>query len=107
LGLSILVLVTVGAPWMGTDVGGLITLVPVLLVLLTALRGRRVDGRTLILAGVGAVGILGAAVGIDALRSADERTHIGRFFLEAGRGTTAIDTLRRKWDLNLADVREL
>src|SRR5690606_27219010 len=49
--------------------------------------------------------VLGAAVAIESLRDPGQRTHIGRFFLQSGDGTTVQDTLSRKWSANTAVLR--
>src|SRR5690606_11949660 len=38
-------------------------------------------------------------------RDPGQRTHIGRFFLQSGDGTTVQDTLSRKWSANTAVLR--
>lgn len=100
----VLVVVADGASWLGTDVGGILTLIPVLSLLLWALSGRALRRRTL-LAAVGLAAVaLGLVVGIEALRPPDQRTHIGRFFLGAGNGNGQMvaSTLRQKWRMNVA-----
>lgn len=94
-----------GAPWMGTDVGGILALVPVLGVTLWALRGGRVRIRTLVIGGLLGALVLALAVGFEALRDPDDRTHIGRFFLRGDDGGAMSETLRRKWNTNIDDLR--
>ncbi|NLD78652.1 MAG: glycosyltransferase, partial [Acidimicrobiales bacterium] len=102
---AVVVVVADGAPWMGTDVGGILTLVPVLCLMFWALSGRRVRWHTIGLAVLAAAVVLGIAVGVESLRDPGQRTHIGRFFLESADGTTVQDTFRRKWDANTAVLR--
>lgn len=90
-----------GAPWMGADVGGILTLVPVLCLMFWSLSGRRVRWHTIGLAVLAAALVLGAAVIIESLRDPGQRTHIGRFFLSSGDGTVVQDTLARKWSTNM------
>lgn len=92
-----------GAPWMGADVGGILTLVPVFGLTLWALAGHKIDRRFLLAALGAGVVVLLAAVGADALRSPDQRTHIGRFFLGAGQGNGQLltSTLAEKWQKNM------
>jgi hypothetical protein len=99
-----------GAPMFGSDVGGVLSLVPAFALLGWAAAGRRVRIRTLLLAGLVAVAVLVAFAGLDLARPADSRTHLGRFAsdLLAGR---AGETLSRKaaanWELltrNLATL---
>lgn len=93
-----------GAPWMGADVGGVLTLVPVLGVLVWVLAGRALRWRYVVVAVAAALVVLVAAVGFDALRPADERTHIGRFFLETGQGDLDLlrSTIAEKWNNSMA-----
>lgn len=106
VGIVVLVVVADGAPWMGADVGGILALVPVLALMLWALRGNRIRWSTLVVAVLGGLAVLGLAVGFEALRAPSDRTHIGRFFLGAGDGNDLFDTLRRKWNANTRTLRE-
>lgn len=72
------VLVVDGAPFLGSDVGGILTLVPVFGLLLYAMSGRSLRAKPVILAGVATLIALAAAAGLDYLRPADSRTHLGR-----------------------------
>ncbi len=93
-----------GAPWMGSDVGGTLALVPALGICLWTLRGRPIKVRTVLIGlALGAVA-LGVAVGIEALRDPADRTHVGRFFLEVDGSDGVLDTLGRKWSTNVADL---
>jgi hypothetical protein len=96
-----------GAPFLGGDVGGIITFVPVFGLTLWALAGRRIRLRTLVVFGVATVVVLLAAAGIDLLRPAANRTHLGRFadqMLDEGFGPL-IDTFLRKQGANLRIFR--
>lgn len=103
--IAAVVVIADGAPWLGTDVGGILTLVPVLGLLLWALSGRPVRWHTIGLAVVLGAVVLGLAVGLESLRDPTERTHIGRFFLGQGEASTVQDTMRRKWAANTAILR--
>lgn len=105
VGIVLLVVVADGAPWMGADVGGILALVPVLGLMLWALRGNRIRWSTLAVAAFAGLAVLGLAVGFEALRDPADRTHIGRFFLGAGEGSNLADTLRRKWNANTDTLR--
>jgi hypothetical protein len=100
----VLVVVADGASWLGTDVGGILTLIPVLSLLLWVLSGRQLRRRTVGVAVGTAALALGLVVGVEALRPADQRTHIGRFFLGAGHGNgqMVVATLQEKWRMNVA-----
>jgi hypothetical protein len=82
-------------------VGGTLSLVPALGLLLYLLANRAISWRTVIGLGIAAVAVLAIAVGLEALRPPDERTHIGRFFLGAGDVTSAWTTVARKWAVNV------
>lgn len=102
--IGVLVVFAVGAPWTGADVGGTLTVVPVLAVLLWVLAGRTVRWPVVVgAAGLG-IAVLGVAVGIEALRSPEQRTHVGRFFLNSGDTASVADTISRKWDTNIAAI---
>jgi hypothetical protein len=102
---AVVVVLADGAPWMGTDVGGILTLVPVLCLLLWSLSGRQVRWYTIGLAALAAAAVIGVVVGLESLRDPGDRTHIGRFFLQTGDTATVGDTFRRKWDANTAVLR--
>lgn len=73
-----LVALTDGAPSLGSDVGGILTLVPVFGLVFLVLSGRRLSWRlVLVAAGVTVVALLGVAF-LDYLRPVESRTHLGR-----------------------------
>ena len=100
-----IVIIADGAPWLGADVGGTLTLVPVLCVMMWSLSGRRVRWHTVGLAALAAALVLAFAVGFESLRDPGQRTHIGRFFLRSGDGVMVQDTLARKWSTNMEVLR--
>ena len=88
------------APWMGADVGGILTLLPVSALTLLALSGRRLRARTLLLAaGLTVVG-LAVVLGIDLLRPPEARTHLARFVTDTLADGDLGPTLRRRWTAN-------
>jgi hypothetical protein len=90
-----------GAPWLGADVGGVLSLVPALAVTLLLLAGRRITWKVAVLCAAAAVVALGISIGWEASRAPDQRTHIGRFFLgDSGDGSIGT-TISRKWDVNM------
>src|SRR5690606_5218360 len=97
---AVVAVVADGAPWLGADVGGILSLVPALGVLLLLLAGRRLTWRVAALFLAAAVALLAISVGFEAARAAEHRTHIGRFFLGDGADGTFGTTLARKWDVN-------
>jgi hypothetical protein len=74
----VLVLLVDGAPSLGSDVGGILTLVPVFALFVWSLAGRRLSLRVVLLALAGAILALAVATGVDLLRSPESRTHLGR-----------------------------
>ncbi len=97
------VVVLDGAPSLGSDVGGILTLVPVFGLTLLVLSGRQVTARALATAGVITILALALATGIDLLRPAATRTHLGRLVANIGTdGLGALTTTaRRKLAVNL------
>lgn len=92
-----------GAPSLGGDVGGIVSLVPVFGLLLLALLGRRIRWRSVLVLGLGTAVLLGGAVAVDLSRPEDARTHLGRFadrVLDGGPGEL-VDTFVRKQQANL------
>jgi len=96
-----------GAPSLGSDVGGILTLVPVFGLTLLVLSGRRLTTRALVTAGVVTVAALALATGIDLLRPASTRTHLGRLVADIGNdGLGAFTTTaRRKLAVNFRTYR--
>lgn len=93
------------APWLGSDVGGILSLVPVAALLLVALSGRRIGARTVALAGAATVVVLGAAIAIDLLRSPDDRTHLATFLLDSSSDGSAFGkTFSRRWSANVRSL---
>ncbi|MEO5680302.1 MAG: hypothetical protein ABIS47_11605, partial [Acidimicrobiales bacterium] len=75
-------------PPLGADVGGAVTLVPVLTLAAAALGGRRLRPRTLLVAGAGTAAVLGLALAADLSRPDDRRTHLARFVAGGGRSSS-------------------
>ncbi|GAV95131.1 hypothetical protein ADENT20671_1912 [Actinomyces denticolens] len=92
-------LVLDGAPWLGADLGGALTLAPVLVVLAVALVAPRPNGRGRLRpalgAGAGMLAVGAILAGLDLTRPADRRTHLGRFAADLTDGS-AWSTLGRK-----------
>ncbi len=102
--IALLALTTVivdGHPILGSDVGGVLALVPAFSVIALLLAGRRVGWKTMGLIGIGTVGVLGVFGAIDLARPPDQRTHLGRF-LESVVNGDAGTILSRKIDANLS-----
>jgi hypothetical protein len=92
-----------GAPSLGNDVGGILTLVPIFAVTMFVLGGRRLRARTIAIAAGATIGVLALATGVDLLRPADARTHLGRFAsdLFKGGGSDFTTTVSRKLASNM------
>ena len=92
-----------GAPQLGSDVGGVISLVPALGITLLLLTGRRVTVRSLtlgVLAGAVAVALF---LAVDLSRPSDEQTHLARLYedvAERGPGVF-VSTVERKLAANI------
>ena len=95
-----LVVVADGAPTLGSDVGGILTLVPVFGLTLLVLSGRRLSWRAIAVAAGAALVLLVAAAGVDLLRPAGSRTHLGQ--LVARIGDEGLDPLRTTLDRKVA-----
>lgn len=94
---GVLVVVVDGAPPWGSDVGGVLALVPAFALLALLVSGRRVTAGRLLLAGLaGALVVTGFALADWSRRPAD-RTHLGRFVQDVLDGTAGT-LLRRKAD---------
>lgn len=79
-----LVVVVDGAPGLGSDLGGVLTLVPVFALTLLALTGRQPSWRAVgAAAAVTALAVAGV-VGIDLLRAPEARTHLGQLVSRVG-----------------------
>jgi hypothetical protein len=101
-----MVAVVTGAPWWGSDVGGLLAALPALVVVVVVSRERDRVGRRVVFGAaaalLGAGGLLLAAGLWDRSRPASTRTHLGRFVDDLLAGD-AVPVLERKlsasWDV--------
>ncbi len=89
-----------GLPALGADLGGVLTMVPALAVLLLLMAGRRVRARTAIVVGAAALALVVVAALVDRTRPAADRTHLGRFAQQVLDGDAWL-ILHRKVDANL------
>jgi len=94
------VVVLVGAPPWGSDVGGVLAAVPAFAVCTLLLMGRRIRLRTAVTIGVASVAALGAFALIDLARPDESRTHLGRFVGRVLDGEALI-ILQRKLSTNI------
>lgn len=95
VGLGAVLVAVDGAPSWGSDVGGVLALLPALVVLALLITGRKVSVARLVGAGLAAVLLVTGLALLDATRPADRRTHLGRFVGQVADGTAG-GLLRRK-----------
>jgi hypothetical protein len=84
VGLLLAVLVVVGVPIWGSDVGGIIAFTPTVLLFASLVYDHRVKLRHLVIGGVVTVGAVTAFGLLDLARPAEERGHLGRLFERVG-----------------------
>lgn len=92
-----------GAPALGSDVGGVLALVPALGLTLLLLTGRRPNLRIILIAGGAGLVALGAFLAIDLSLPPDSQTHLARLFEDTrARGFGVLfETIQRKATANL------
>jgi hypothetical protein len=97
------VLLVDGLPMWGADVGGVLAGVPGLALTLTLLAGWKLRVRTVVAWGVATLVAILVLGGIDLLRPAGERSHLGRLFERiGGEGWSGLETIvTRKLDANI------
>lgn len=101
-GFLLVVLVADGAPTLGNDVGGILTLVPVFALTWYVLSGRRLSWKAVAVAVAVTVTALALATAVDLLRPPESRTHLGRFAADvADEEGTFLTTVTRKWQTNV------
>ena len=101
--LMVLAIVWIGHPALGSDVGGVLTMIPALVVFIYALLGRRISIRHI--PSVALITVLIALTFglLDLARPADERTHLGDFLSELARDPTYLFlVIRRKLGLAIS-----
>jgi len=96
-----------GAPAFGSDVGGILALVPALLITWVLLRGGRPNARILLIGAAGAVAVLGLFIAVDLAGPPESRTHLGRLVEDMGRRgpEVFVETVQRKVNANLRVFR--
>ena len=101
--LFVVTIVIDGAPSFGSDVGGVLALVPALGLTLLLLTGRKPKLRALVAAVVGGVVVLGIFLLIDLSLPSESQTHLARLYEDASaRGIGVfVDTVQRKATANL------
>jgi hypothetical protein len=92
---GVVVVVVDGAPPLGSDVGGVLALVPAYALLGMLLTGTRVSALRLLLAAAAGALVVASFAAADLARAPAERTHLGRFAEDLLAGAAG-STLRRK-----------
>lgn len=102
-----LTVVADGAPSLGSDVGGVIALVPAFGITWLLLAGKKPSLRIFVLAIFGGIVVLGAFLLVDLSRPPETRTHLARLFedVRARGGGVFVDTIGRKIRTNLRVFR--
>jgi hypothetical protein len=92
-----------GAPWLGSDVGGVVALVPALGITWVLLAGRRVTIPMVALAAAGVLVALAIFLALDFARPPASRTHFARLVEDVADGGSDLlyDTIRRKVRANV------
>ena len=105
-GVLVVAILIDGMPFWGSDVGGVLALVPAVGVTVARLLDRRLRLRAAILWGSLAVALVGLFALVDLTRPADERTHLGRLVESIGdQGWDALETvIVRKLDANFSVI---
>jgi hypothetical protein len=84
IGLLVAVLIVIGMPMFGSDVGGIIAFTPTILVFAVLVTGYRVRVRTVILGLLATAAAVTAFGLLDLARPPGERAHLGRLFERVG-----------------------
>jgi hypothetical protein len=103
LGILFFVLVVVGLPMWGSDVGGVLAFTPAVLLFAALAFGYRVRLRWVVAAGLATVGAILAFGFLDLSRPSSERAHLGRLFERIGREgiDPLVSVVQRKLTANL------
>jgi hypothetical protein len=99
--LTAIVVVVDGAPMWGSDVGGVLALVPAYALLVLLLAGRAVNAARLAFAALTGAMVVTAFGLADHARPVDQQTHLGRFVGQVLDGSAGA-VIRRKAEANLA-----
>jgi hypothetical protein len=98
--LFVAVVVIDGAPNLGSDVGGVLAMVPAFTICTLLLVGHRIRARLVVLIGAVTVVVLALFAAIDLARPAGSRTHLGRFAQRVLDGDAWV-ILQRKLEANV------
>lgn len=96
-------IVVIGAPQLGQDVGGVLSVLPGFVLILLLAAGLKLTVRRVVLTGLGTLLVLGAFGVLDLLREPENRTHLGRLFaMVADQGVSGLlRVIERKLASNL------
>lgn len=100
LAFLVLVVIIDGAPYFGSDVGGVLAIIPTIFVVGIMLFEKRVNIKALFLASFVTVGVITTFALIDLARPVSKRTHLGRFAQSLKEGQAGI-IIERKIFANL------
>ena len=97
-GFLLFILVVDGAPVLGNDIGGIITLAPVFTFVIARMLGWRITWKTVIIGLTAAVGALALAAAADLLRPGDTHSHFGKLIdsIRDDGWQPLTDTIQRK-----------
>lgn len=100
IALLCIVIVLDGAPYFGSDVGGVLALTPTAIIIGMFLYDKRVGLKTVLIAFFATVGTITVAALVDLARPTSERTHLGRFAQSLIEGH-AWTTIERKMNASI------
>ena len=97
-GFLLFILVVDGAPVLGNDIGGIITLAPVFTFVIARMLGWRITWKTVIIGLIAAMGALALAAAADLLRPGDTHSHFGKLIdsIRDDGWQPLTDTIQRK-----------
>ncbi|HEX5586133.1 MAG TPA: hypothetical protein VFZ17_02400 [Acidimicrobiia bacterium] len=103
IGVLAVTVVVMGAPFWGADFGSVVSAVPAFALMGWLLLGRRLTARSVLaVAGLGVAAVVAVGL-IDVARPAEDRTHVGRFFVKLFDDADAATlVIRRKAAENLS-----
>jgi hypothetical protein len=103
LGIGAAAVLVDGWPGWGADFGGVLTLVPAVVVLVAGVAGVRLSIRRTLLTAVAAVAVVAIVAVTDWLRPAKSRSHLGGFVQQVLNGD-AVPVIARKAEMSLGTV---
>jgi hypothetical protein len=96
----VVVLIADGAPYFGSDVGGVLALTPTIFVIGLMLYNRRIGVKAFLISAIVTVGAITTFAFVDLARPASQRTHLGRFAESLVKGQAGV-VIERKIAANL------